>query len=205
MKNKTPMWKKSCLAAGLSWENMTEWLEEIGESGDPYGYEYDTKSGYYNDYKELFDDLSAGAYSMYEALTDYGIDSLREIWDDMTVALLGDLFTVYGYDAAECDYFRLQDGLEDRAVSEAEKRLMRFTKQELIRNFRRVLKTIVMFLDLKCSHDCLTAVVEELDERGALLERKNERINALYTDLTGKSGEQFDEELRNLPQRMWVE
>lgn len=206
MKSKVPLWKKSCLAAGLSWENMTEWLDEIGDSGDPYGYEDESKSGYYNDYKELFDDLSAGAYSMYEVLTDYDIDSLREIWDDMTVALLGDLFTVYGYDTVECDYYRLRDGFEeDRAVSEAEKRLMRFTKQELIRNFRRVLKTIVMFLDLKCSHDCLTAVVEELDERGALLERKNERINALYTDLTGKSGEQFDEELRNLPPRMWVE
>ena len=200
------MWKKSCLAAGLSWENMTEWLEEIGENGDPYGYEDSSKEGYYNDYKELFDDLSAGAYSMFEVMTDYSTESLREIWNDMTVTLLGELFTVYGYDAAECDYFRLGDGFEEElAAKEAEKRLMRLTKPELVRNFRRVLKTIVMFMDLKCSHDCLTAVVDELDERGALLEQKNERINALYKDLTGKSGEQFDEELRNLPPRMWVE
>lgn len=203
---KTPLWKKSCLAAGLLWENMTDWLYEIGENGDPYWYEDSSKVGYYNDYKELFDDLSAGAYSMYEALTDEYIGSLRDIWDDYTVALLGDMYTVYGYDTVECDYFRLGDGYEEElAVAEAEKRLMRFTKQELIRNFRRVLQTICMFFDLKCSHDCLTAVVEELGEKGALLEQKNEKINLLYKDLTGKNGEQFDEELRNLPPRMWVE
>ena len=82
---------------------------------------------------------------------------------------------------------------------------MRLTKQELIRNFRKVLMTIVMFYDIKAAHDCLTSIVEELDERGALLAQKNERINLLYKDLTGKSGETFDEEIKNLPPRMWVE
>lgn len=206
MKSRTPLYKKSCLAEGLSWDNITDWLYEIGEDGDPYGYEDVSKSGYYNDYKELFDELSAGAYDMYNALTNEYTYSLRDIWDDYTVALLGELFTVYGYDAAECDYFKLSDDYEEElAVREAEKRLMRFTKAELIRNFQRVLKMIVMFLDLKCSHDCLMAVVEELNEKGALLERKNDRINALYMDLTGKNGEQFDMELRNIPPRMWVE
>ena len=51
----------------------------------------------------------------------------------------------------------------------------------------------------------MTSIVEELDEKGALLEQKNERINLLYKDLTGKSGEAFDEEIANLPPRMWVE
>ena len=62
-----------------------------------------------------------------------------------------------------------------------------------------------MYYDIKAAHDCLTSIVEELDERGALLEQKNERINLLYKDLTGKSGEAFDEEIKNLPPRMWVE
>lgn len=65
--------------------------------------------------------------------------------------------------------------------------------------------TIVMFFDLKAAHDCLTSIVEELDEKGALLERKNDRINSLYKDLTGKSNETFDDEIRNIPPRMWVE
>jgi hypothetical protein len=62
-----------------------------------------------------------------------------------------------------------------------------------------------MFFDLKAAHDCLTSIVEELDERGAVLEQKNERINLLYKDLTGKNAEAFDNEIANLPPRMWVE
>lgn len=94
---------------------------------------------------------------------------------------------------------------ETLAIQETEKRLMRLTKQQLIYNFRKVLMTLVMFFDLKAAHDCLTSIVEELDEKGALLERKNERINLLYQDLTGKNGEIFEQEIRNLPPRMWVE
>ena len=42
-------------------------------------------------------------------------------------------------------------------------------------------------------------------KKGALLERKNEKINQIYGDLTGKNGEQFDSLVADLPQRMWVE
>lgn len=208
-RSKTPLWKKSCLAAGLGWENVTDWLIEVGENGDMYGYEDTSVEGYYNEYKDLFDDLSAGAWGLYEAISEhdgYQGYSLREVWDDMTVGLLGDLFTVYGYDAAELDYFKLNDEYEEAlAVEEAQKRLGRFTKSELIKFFRKVLMTIVMFYDLKAAHDCLTSIVEELDEKGALLERKNDTINRLYEDLTGKNAKEFDDLIAHLPQRMWVE
>ena len=207
--SKTPLWKKSILA-DLSYDAITLWLEEIGENGDPNGYEDSEIEGYYNDYKEQFDELSAGAWTMYEAMTDYSYyndeyDSFQAIWNDMTVGLLGDLYTVYGYDATQLDYYKLTSFEEELAVQECEKRLMRLTKQELIRNFRKVLMTIVMFYDIKAAHDCLTSIVSELDERGALLEQKNERINLLYKDLTGRSSEAFDAEIENLPPRMWVE
>ena len=95
--------------------------------------------------------------------------------------------------------------LEDAAVQEAEKRLMRFTKEQLIKNFRKVLTTLVLFFDIKAAHDCLTSIVEELDERGAILERKNEKINRLYEDLTGANAKDFDEIIQGIPPRMWVE
>lgn len=207
--SKTPLWKKSILA-DLSYDAITEWLEEIGENGDPCGYEDSEIEGYYNDYKEQFDELSAGAWAMYEELTDYSYysddyDSFQAVWNDMTVGLLGDLYTVYGYDAAQLDYTKIFDIEAEWAVQECEKRLMRMTKQDLIKNFRKVLTILTMFFDLKAAHDCLTSIVEELDEKGALLEQKNERINLLYKDLTGKNAEAFDSEIANLPQRMWVE
>ena len=71
--------------------------------------------------------------------------------------------------------------------------------------FRKVLCTVVIFYDIKAAHDCLTSIVEELDERAAIMKRKDDMVNKLYEDLTGKNAEQFDEIVKNMPQRMWVE
>lgn len=203
--SKKPLWKKSMLKS-LNFYEIVDFLDEIGNNGDPYGYERE-ESGYYQEYKEQFDDLSDGAYRLWDALdnSDYSDYSLRDIWDDMTVALLGYQEKVLGFDQVEEDYFAMLTFLEDAAVHEAEKRLMRFTKEQLIKNFRKVLTTLVLFFDIKAAHDCLTAIVEELDERGAILERKNEKINRLYEDLTGANAKDFDEIIQGIPPRMWVE
>ncbi len=203
--SKNPLWKKSMLKS-LNYYEITDFLYEISDNGDMYGYDRE-ESGYYQEYKEQFDDLSDGAYRLWDALdnSDYSDYSLRDIWDDMTVALLGYQEKVLGFDQVEEDYFSMLTFLEDAAVQEAEKRLMRFTKEQLIKNFRKVLTTLVLFFDIKAAHDCLTSIVEELDERGAILERKNEKINRLYEDLTGANAKDFDEIIQGIPPRMWVE
>lgn len=203
--SKNPLWKKSMLKS-LNYYEITDFLYEISDNGDMYGYDRE-ESGYYQAYKEQFDDLSDGAYRLWDALdnSDYSDYSLRDIWDDMTVALLGYQEKVLGFDQVEEDYFSMLTFLEDAAVQEAEKRLMRFTKEQLIKNFRKVLTTLVLFFDIKAAHDCLTSIVEELDERGAILERKNEKINRLYEDLTGANAKDFDEIIQGIPPRMWVE
>lgn len=203
--SKNPLWKKSMLKS-LNYYEITDFLYEISDNGDMYGYDRE-ESGYYQEYKEQFDDLSDGAYRLWDALdnSDYSDYRLRDIWDDMTVALLGYQEKVLGFDQVEEDYFSMLTFLEDAAVQEAEKRLMRFTKEQLIKNFRKVLTTLVLFFDIKAAHDCLTSIVEELDERGAILERKNEKINRLYEDLTGANAKDFDEIIQGIPPRMWVE
>lgn len=208
-KSINPIWKKSMLQT-LNYYDITEHLDEIGNNGDPYGYECDEsdESGYYQEYKEQFDELSAAAYELSEALNEYDYlsgCSLRDVWDDMTVALLGYQQKVLGFDQVEEDYFAMISGQENFAVEEAQKRLMRFTKEQLIKNFRKVLTTLILFFDIKASHDCLTSIVEELDFRGAVLARKNEQINKLYEDLTGSGAEEFDNIIEGIPQRMWVE
>lgn len=200
-RSKIPLWKKSMLQF-LNLSDISECLWEILENGDMYGYDRE-ESEYYQEYKEQFDELSAGAYSLSEALNEYDI---QENWNDMTVALLGYQQTVLGYDFEEADYFRMLDPFdEDFAAEEAEKRLLRLNKHDLIRIFRKVMVTLVLFFDIKAAHDCLTSIVEELDYRGAVLEEKNNQINLLYTDLTGKSAEIIDSLVSQLPQRMWVE
>ena len=148
----TPLWKKSMLQH-LNLGDITETLYEIFENGDMYGYEND-EAGYYQEYKEQFDELSFGANSLLNALQEY---DLSEHWDDMTVCLLGQTTTVLGYDSVEMDYYHMADPYcEDLAVQEAQKRLMRLTKEELIRTFRSVMVVLTSFFDIKAAHDCLT-------------------------------------------------
>ena len=199
--SEAPLWKKSMLQR-LDYTSITDFLYEISENGDCFGYDGGDE-GYYQEYKEQFDELSAAAFSFLDALEEYDV---AENWDDMTVALLGYQEMVLGYDAVETDYFAMANPyFEDLAVEEAKTRLMRLTKSELIRIFRSVMSVLVMFFDIKAAHDCLTSIVQELNERSAIFARKDEEINRLYEDLTGRNAEQFDAIVSRLPQRMWVE
>lgn len=207
--SKTPLWRKSIIE-NLDLSSIMDYLYEISENGDMCGYDTD-ESGYYNDYKEMFDELSVGAYHMLNALQEYDVS---ENYNDMVVAMLGKTHKILGYDDIQTDYSGLLSGFEfedlveldsyeeEFAEEAAVKRIKRFTKDELIRTFQRVLRTLVLFFDIKASHDCLTSVVEELDNHAAVLYEKDRQINILYEDLTGKNEEQFDALIENLPQRM---
>lgn len=109
---------------------------------------------------------------------------------------------MYGYEETSVEgyYSEYKDQFDDLAGL-----AYRLTKMELIRLFSRVLAGIVLFYDIKAAHDCLCSIVEELDDRAVLMQRKDDALNALYQDLTGKNGEAFDELIKNLPDRMWVE
>lgn len=207
---KTPLWKKSMLAK-MDLASVRDALYEIADNGDAYGYEYGDEAGYYAEYKDQFDELSAQAGMLQDAI-DAAISEkcmdeyeLAEQWNDITVAMLGELYTVLGFDCVEMDYYGILAPEEEWAQEEARKRLERLTKAQLLDRFAFVWKVLILFYDLKAAHDCLVAIVEELDEKGALLERKNDAIDRIYEDITGKSGEDFDAMLRTIPQRMWVE
>lgn len=206
--SKIPLWKKSMLQ-NLNLYDIITYLQEIAENGEMYGYErcYEkNESGYYQEYKELFDELAYGANNLLEVIYEWENFDLDEHWDDMAVTLLGYQQHVLGYDSVETDYYAMA-GIydEDFAIEEAEKRIMQLTKKEMVQTFRKVLVILTTFFDLKASHDCLTSIVDELDFKGAILAAKNDKINSLYEDLTGTPGDDFDEIIANLPQRMWIE
>lgn len=193
--SKKPLWKKSILQF-LNYSDIRDFLDEISNNGDMYGYENEDAAGYYSEYKEQFDELAAGAYGLWEAMSQY---EMRDIWDDMVVALLGAQYTVLGYDTLELDYFHMLDSWsENLAVTEAEKRIELLTKRDMIRCFRSVMVTLTLFFDIKAAHDCLTSIVEELDDRAMPLRR-------LYEKMTGQDGDAFDKIIAQFPQRAWVE
>lgn len=204
LKREKPIWKKSMLD-GLDLGSIQNELYDMSENGDYCGYDDRDEGSYYDEFRELFNEIAAGATDLNEA-----IDSWRGMmdgaWDDLTVGMLGDTQHVLGFDTVERDYYRMTEPyMEDWAQDEACKRVEHWTKREMMGNFKFVLSTIVSYLDLKAASDTMLAVVAELDYRGAMLEEKTNRIDQLYSDITGKSAEQFEKELENLPQRMWVE
>lgn len=204
LKREKPIWKKSMLD-GLNLESIMGELCSMEENGDYFGYDDRDEGSYYDEFRELFDEIAGGAYGLREAIGER-VDVMNGAWDDLTVGMLGSTQRVLGFDAVERDYYRMTEPYEeDWAEDEARKRVEHWTKREMMGNFRFVLSSLVSYLDLKAASDTMLAVVNELDYRGALLEEKTNRIDQIYTDLTGKSAEAFDEELKNIPARMWVE
>jgi hypothetical protein len=167
--SKRPLWKKSMLQR-LNLTDISDFLYEISDNGDMHGYNRDEEgeSGYYQEYKDQFDELSAGAYTLWESLQN--ID-LREHWDDMTVALLGETQKVLGFDSIEQDYYGMLGRWDEEfAVEEAIKRIERLNKRDMIKCFRNVMVALTLFFDIKAAHDCLTSIVQELDERAAYMQ-----------------------------------
>ena len=204
LKREKPIWKKSMLG-GLDLGSIQNELYDMSENGDFWGYDDRDEGSYYDEFRELFNEIAAGATDLNEAI-DSRCGMMDSAWDDLTVGMLGDTQRVLGFDTVGRDYYRMTEPyMEDWAQDEACKRVEHWTKREMMGNFKFVLSTIVSYLDLKAASDTMLAVVAELDYRGAMLEEKTKRIDQIYSDITGKSAEQFEKELENLPQRMWVE
>lgn len=204
LKREKPIWKKSMLD-GLDLGSIQNELYDMSENGDFWGYDDRDEGSYYDEFRELFNEIAAGATELNEAIDNWRC-MMDGAWDDLTVGMLGNTQRVLGFDTVERDYYRMTEPyMEDWAQEEACKRVEHWTKREMMGNFKFVLSTIVSYLDLKAASDTMLAVVAELDYRGAMLEEKTNRIDQIYSDITGKSAEQFEKELENLPQRMWIE
>lgn len=204
LKREKPIWKKSMLD-GLDLGSIQNELYDMSENGDCWGYDDRDEGSYYDEFRELFNEIAAGATDLNEVIDNWR-GMMDGAWDDLTVGMLGNTQRVLGFDTVERDYYRMTEPyMEDWAQDEACKRVEHWTKREMMGNFKFVLSTLVSYLDLKAASDTMLAVVAELDYRGAMLEEKTNRIDQIYSDITGKSAEQFEKELENLPRRMWVE
>jgi hypothetical protein len=198
----TPLWKKS-MVDGFSLSQMKDFLYEIMDNGDMYGYEHGDECGYYLEYKEFFDEVAFGASELYEALDSY---DMSHNWDDMTVALLGQTHKVLVYDIVREDYFDMLNRWDEvYATNTAVRRIEKFTKKELITCFRQILTTLILFLDIKSAHDSLCAIVEELDDRGSILKRMMDEVNKRYANINETFDTEYDKLIASLPQRAWVE
>lgn len=167
------------------------------------------------EFQMMFADLSGDAYKLSEAISDWGFDSQE--YDDVTVAMVGERYTLVGYDSYETDYFRLANSYEEEwAQEESAKRLMAKTKKELVECVRRNWCIFLAFFDLDQRYQHLKATMDILrgDNTAMLavirnIEVKYEAMMAkwdpVYKLLDHKAEREFDALKEHLPDRAWIE
>ena len=166
------------------------------------------------EFQVAFADLESKIYQIQEAMEENWCwaEGYTQMYDDCTVALIGNRFQMIGWDDAEEDYFSLTQYEQSLAQSEAGRRLMRLKKADMISTIGQCLGTLIAFLDIRQQYDYLKATFDILrDENTSLLQTIKE-IDAAYeaADSVGWHNcytevKQFQRLLETLPERVWIE
>ena len=166
------------------------------------------------EFKLAFSHLEAKADELFEMIYELCRyeDDFGQVYDDCTVALIGNRYQTIGYDSFEEDYYALTGYEPGLAQTESGKRLMRRTKAEIISIIGQCFGILIAFLDLRQQYDYLKATFDILrDENTSMLQQVRE-IDAAYkalvtADLSARSEaeKKFDRLLSALPDRAWVE
>lgn len=154
-------YKRSALAT-MGYDTIMSELQEIGEACDDLRWaeenctepvldgDEDDGAGYRMDFSELSADCECLIDQLYDA---------ADMFDDCTVALIGNRFQCVGYDGIEEDWFSLCAYDAGRAATESGKRLMRLTKAEMIDTIGRNVGIMMAFYDLRQRYDYLRAAL----------------------------------------------
>lgn len=166
------------------------------------------------EFKLAFSHLEAKADELFETIHELCRyeDDFGQVYDDCTVALIGNRYQTIGYDSFEEDYYALAGYEQGLAQTESGKRLMRRTKAEIISTVGQCFGILIAFLDLRQQYDYLKATFDILrDENTSMLQQVRE-IDAAYkalvtADWAGRreAEKKFDRLLAALPDRAWVE
>lgn len=166
------------------------------------------------EFKLAFSHLEAKADELFEMIHELCRyeDDFGQVYDDCTVALIGNRYQTIGYDSFEEDYYALTGYEPGLAQTESGKRLMRRTKAEIISIIGQCFGILIAFLDLRQQYDYLKATFDILrDENTSMLQQVRE-IDAAYKALVtadwsarSEAEKKFDRLLSALPDRVWVE
>lgn len=166
------------------------------------------------EFKMAFSDLEAKADRLFETVYDLARyeEDFGQTYDDCTVALIGNCYSVVGFDSYEEDYFSLGGYESELAQTEAGKRLMRKTKAEIISTVGQCLGILIAFLDLRQQYDYLKATFDILRDENTSMLQQIKAIDAAYKTMVTadwrerpSAEKKFDRLLAALPERVWIE
>lgn len=208
-------YKRSALST-MGYYQITRELDEISEACDDIRWAFDDEDvtqaimdGEDDDigYRMEFSELSALVDRLREQI--YAIEP--QDYDDCTVALIGNRFSLVGFDGYEEDYFILCSYESELATTEAGKRLMRHTKAEIISQIGQSVGMMMAFYDLRQRFDYIQAALGVLVDKNLETLHMIRGIEEAYSKWDENGCRQYGPELRQLetladamPEKYWV-
>lgn len=163
------------------------------------------------EFKVAFSDIEYKCDSLIEQLNSARYE-IADIYDDCTVALIGNRYNLIGFDDYEEDYFSLTSFEAELGEKESAKRLMRLTKAQMISTIGQCIGILLAYHDLKTQYDALKATLDIFNDDSSTLIDQIKKVEKLYEEAAQHDFNDWDNSTRafnalvdTLPERMWVE
>ena len=165
------------------------------------------------EFRMAFSDLAAELEQFQEDLNN---EYIPDCFDDLFPAAGADYFGGFaGWDSYEQDYFGLQPFEYTYAEQEAEKRICRMTKKELLEAVGACLKVYTSYMALRYRYDCLEVSLDILREKNLQTLKLFKAIEEQY-DKAETESNHFEYEyqksvydlnrmLDQVPQKYWIQ
>ena len=165
------------------------------------------------EFKMALSDLAAELEQFEEDLRE---EYIPECFDDLFPAAGADFFGGYiGFDSYEQDYYGLQAYEYGWAEKEAEKKICRMTKKELLEAVGACLKVYSSYVALQYRYDCLEAslniireknleglkLVKAIEEQYVKAEEDSDHFKYEY----GPEVRKLENMLNQIPQEYWIQ
>lgn len=185
-----------------------------GDNGETLLNAFDGDSDEEAEFRMAFADLEAESDALHGRLYDLrerDEDDIGRAYDDCTVALIGNRYSLVGYDMMEEDYYSLTGYDEELAYTEAGKRLMRLTKAQMISRIGQCVGILVAFLNVRQKYDYLKATMDVLRGENMILVEQLRKVKEAHKKASkvdfrpwAKETQEWERLLDALPPEVWV-
>lgn len=214
-------YKKAALA-DMGYQDINDTLDIIIEECNDIHYDFDDDEMLINaldgdedeawEFKMLFTALENESYQLKQQFYDYAEydEDAEQKFNDCSVALIGNRFRSVGFDDFEEDYFSLTSYESELAFTESGKRIMRNTKAEMLSQIGQTLGIILSYYNIKMKYDNLKGTIDILKEKNTSILKQIRDIESAYAlahedEFRGKSNDNFDNLIKELPDLFWVQ
>lgn len=164
------------------------------------------------EFRMMFSELSAECEHLHNILSE---EYINEYFDDFLAGVSdGSGMRMIGYDTYEEDYYGLTSFEGQKGCAEAQKRLERLTKKEIIAAGNQTFRLLICFLNVRYKYDYLKASFDILKGKNTAFLDVIRQIEKAYDDVSkcddcyvyaDKMNKEFDNLVSSLPDWVWIE